>query len=319
MDNELEHQKAALYNLIETWEANNINLAKQLIKKNIQLKEAVNGRYRGFFKLLGRKTIQSLVNIADKLQADKYLYRRQWYPDATNQAILAKIPLIELDLSGLRLKTLPEWVCSLHQLQQLRADHNSFDKLPESLCRLTRLKTLYVNHNKLSKLPLLIGHLRQLEILQFKNNQLSTLPNSLGKLQQLEQLDLQANKLNSLPQSIGGLSKLSKFDLSKNKLTNVPVSFGQLSNLTSLYLHNNRVLKIKRIFGDLSKLRVWYVDRKSFQNIPANLLNLELEELCIVSPSLDFPMNLITGRKNIKIYLHFLLDGHSKNIDLNQL
>ena len=60
---------------------------------------AVAQRYRGLLKLIGRKTIQSLLNLAEKLQTDKQLYRKQWYPDPEEQTILAKIPLKELDIS----------------------------------------------------------------------------------------------------------------------------------------------------------------------------------------------------------------------------
>ena len=319
MENELKQQKDSLFDLIETWELQNINLAKQLIKNNAALKVAVAQRYRGLLKLIGRKTIQSLLNLAEKLQTDKQLYRKQWYPDPEEQTILAKIPLKELDISSLRLSVFPEWLCSLKQLQQLRADHNRFDKLPESFCRLTKLKALYLNHNKLTKLPLLIGQLKQLNILQLKNNQLLNLPNSFGKLKNVVQIDLQSNKIAALPDSIGGLKAVAKLDLSKNKLKSLPPSFGQLLQLNKLYLHNNKLMKMRSFMGQLSQLKIWYIDRKSFQKIPESFLQLNLDELCIVSPSIDFPMTHIKGAKNIKIHLYFLLDGHSKNIDFNQL
>ena len=317
MENELELQKSALFDLIETWELQNINLAKQLIKNNKALQAAVAQRYRGLLKLLGRKTIQSLLNLGEKLQGDKQLYRKQWYPDPDEQKILAKIPLTELDISGLRISVFPEWICSLKQLQRLRADHNRFDKLPESFCRLTNLKALYLNHNKISKLPLLIGNLKTLKIFQLKNNQLLRLPNSFGKLKNLVQIDLQSNKIGALPESIGGLKAVVKLDLSKNKLMNLPPSFGQLLQLQQLYLHNNKLMKMRSFMSQLKQLKIWYIDRKSFQKIPKSYLQLNLEELCIVSPSIDFPMSHIKGTKNIKIHLHFLLDGHSKNIDFD--
>lgn len=319
MENELELQKSALFDLIETWELQNINLAKQLIKNNKALQAAVAQRYRGLLKLLGRKTIQSLLNLGKKLQGDKQLYRKQWYPDPNEQKILAKIPLTELDISGLRISVFPEWLCSLKQLQRLRADHNRFDKLPESFCRLTNLKALYLNHNKISKLPLLIGNLKPLKILQLKNNQLLRLPNSFGKLKNLVQIDLQSNKIEVLPESIGGLKSVVKLDLSKNKLMSLPPSFGQLLQLKQLYLHNNKLMKMRSFMSQLKQLKTWYIDRKSFQKIPKSYLQLNLEELCIVSPSIDFPMSHIKGAKNIKIHLHFLLDGHSKNIDFDNL
>ena len=303
--------------MIETWELQNINLAKQLIKNNKALQAAVAQRYRGLLKLLGRKTIQSLLNLGEKLQGDKQLYRKQWYPDPDEQKILAKIPLTELDISGLRISVFPEWICSLKQLQRLRADHNRFDKLPESFCRLTNLKALYLNHNKISKLPLLIGNLKTLKIFQLKNNQLLRLPNSFGKLKNLVQIDLQSNKIGALPESIGGLKAVVKLDLSKNKLMNLPPSFGQLLQLQQLYLHNNKLMKMRSFMSQLKQLKIWYIDRKSFQKIPKSYLQLNLEELCIVSPSIDFPMSHIKGTKNIKIHLHFLLDGHSKNIDFD--
>ena len=82
----------------------------------------------------------------------------------------------KLDLSDLKLSTLPEAIGQLSQLQEL-----------------------YLSGNQLSTLPEAIGQLSQLQELDLSGNQLSTLPEAIGQLSQLQALDLSGNQLSTLP------------------------------------------------------------------------------------------------------------------------
>src|SRR6516162_10062732 len=104
-----------------------------------------------------------------------------------------------LDLSRLKLSTLPEAIGQLSQLQEL-----------------------YLYFNQLSTLPEAIGRLSKLEKLDFSGNQLSTLPEAIGQLSQLQELYLAGNQLNTLPEALQSLAKLEKLFLHGNPHLGLP-------------------------------------------------------------------------------------------------
>jgi Leucine-rich repeat (LRR) protein len=91
-----------------------------------------------------------------------------------------------LDLSKLKLSTLPEAIGQLSQLQQLYLSGNQLSTLPEAIGQLSQLQVLYLSSNRLRTLPEAIGQLSQLQKLDLSDNQLSTLPEAIGQLSQLQ-------------------------------------------------------------------------------------------------------------------------------------
>ena len=68
----------------------------------------------------------------------------------------------ELNLSNLKLSTLPEAISQLTQLQVLNLSRNQLSTLPEAIGQLTQLRELNLSRNQLSTLPEAIGQLTQL-------------------------------------------------------------------------------------------------------------------------------------------------------------
>ena len=64
----------------------------------------------------------------------------------------------KLELSDLKLSTLPEAIGRLLQLQVLDLVDNQLSTLPEVIGRLSKLQVLYLTRNQLSKLPQVIGY-----------------------------------------------------------------------------------------------------------------------------------------------------------------
>ena len=97
-----------------------------------------------------------------------------------------------LDLSNNKLKELPERLQELRHMQELRASKNKLTEVPKSLCRLTHLKRLDLSRNALSGLPTCIGALKELVSLDLWDNDLSDFPEEMAEMRALRFLDLRA-------------------------------------------------------------------------------------------------------------------------------
>lgn len=118
-----------------------------------------------------------------------------------------------LSLRGQKLRTVPEQLFLLKNLQELDLSRNKLKALPESMGRLTHLQVLNVSSNLLEELPDSIGQLVHLKkLLAFKNN-LGALPKTIGQLESLEVLDLWSNNLSYFPDEMSQLQKLRWMDL----------------------------------------------------------------------------------------------------------
>jgi hypothetical protein len=127
-----------------------------------------------------------------------------------------------LDLSFLRLETLPKCIGKLRMLKTLQVNNNSLKQLPDSICQLTRLQYLILDNNHMTSLPENIGDLSALWVLSVPHNRLLSLPESIGKLAALQELDVTNNELLVLPDSLVNLPSLSDLQMSGNYLQSQP-------------------------------------------------------------------------------------------------
>ncbi|WP_052501607.1 protein kinase domain-containing protein [Thiomicrospira microaerophila] len=99
------------------------------------------------------------------------------------------ISLKELDLSNIKLNTLPKELMELTSLEYLNLYKCNLRSIPPLISNLKKLKSLNLNDNNLVSLPNEIGELSQLQTLMLRGNAgLSSLPQSLFKLTALEKL-----------------------------------------------------------------------------------------------------------------------------------
>ncbi|HEY2913658.1 MAG TPA: COR domain-containing protein [Candidatus Angelobacter sp.] len=178
----------------------------------------------------------------------------------------------ELDLNGLNLTTVPEWLGQLNHLQRLDLSQNRFTNLPKSLGELDQLRMLDLSRNQLTTLPESLGQLNQLQALYLGYNQLTNLPESLGQLSQLYGLNLNNNQLTNLPESLGQLSQLHNLDLSDNQLTALPEWLGHLSHLRNLFLENTRLTALPESLEALPSLTQLFLHGNSGLSIPDEIL-----------------------------------------------
>jgi hypothetical protein len=103
--------------------------------------------------------------------------------------------LLGLDLSNIKLRSLPSGLFSFDSLFELRLNGNMLSRLPPQIAQLKSLVVLDLSDNALVVLPREIGKLVNLQELLLYNNQLTSLPPELGYLYQLENLGIDGNPL----------------------------------------------------------------------------------------------------------------------------
>lgn len=99
-----------------------------------------------------------------------------------------------LDLSSQGLTSIPMYVFSQTDLEQLNVSHNSLTGAIQSqIGQLKNLKVLNASYNQMTGVPAEVGQLQNLQVLDLSYNQLTGLPNELGNLKNLKTLNLSGN------------------------------------------------------------------------------------------------------------------------------
>ncbi len=122
-------------------------------------------------------------------------------------------PVYRLDLSGRKLKTVPEEVRGFKDLNALDLSGNRLRELPDWFGELEHMQELRISRNKLQTIPKTICKMRHLKRLDMSRNQIRGLPKCMGKLSELISLDLWSNDLAEFPDEIEGMKALRFFDL----------------------------------------------------------------------------------------------------------
>lgn len=97
-----------------------------------------------------------------------------------------------LDLSNNRLKALPERLQEFKHMQEFRASRNKLTEVPKSFCRMVHLKRLDLSRNAITGLPPCVGGFKQLVSLDLWDNDLAEFPEEMAEMRALRFLDLRA-------------------------------------------------------------------------------------------------------------------------------
>ncbi len=143
-----------------------------------------------------------------------------------------------LDLSGNRLRDLPDDLHRFSKLKILFASDNQFEHLPEGLGRCVSLTMVGFKHNRIRTISptCLPPNIRWLIL---TDNCIEQLPDNFGERRQLEKLMLAGNRLTELPRSINQLDKLGLLRISANQLQQFPDQLLDLPKLAWLAFAGN--------------------------------------------------------------------------------
>ncbi|KAL6228454.1 hypothetical protein ACLB2K_002404 [Fragaria x ananassa] len=233
--------------------------------------------------------------------------------------------LLHLDLSNNELKVIPDTICGLEKLQDLNLSSNLLESLPDAIGLLQNLKLLNVSGNKLTALPDSICRCRSLVELDVSFNNLSYLPTNIGyELVNLQKLSIQLNKIRSLPTSVCELRSLRSLDAHFNELRGLPLSFGRLTNLQTLNLASNftDLTELPDTFGDLTNLKELDLSNNQLHDLPVtfgrldNLTKLNLDGNPLVFPPPDIVQQGVEAVKlcMAKRWLEILVEEERKSM-----
>ncbi|KAM5550151.1 plant intracellular Ras-group-related LRR protein 9-like [Rosa sericea] len=233
--------------------------------------------------------------------------------------------LLHLDLSNNELQVIPDTISGLEKLQELNLSSNLLESLPDTIGLLQNLKVLNVSGNKLAALPDSICHCRSLVELDVSFNNLTYLPTNIGyELVNLQKLSMQLNKIRSLPTSVCELRSLRSLDAHFNELRGLPQAFGRLANLQSLNLASNftDLTELPDTFGDLTNLKELDLSNNQIHALPDtfgrldNLTKLNLDGNPLVLPPPDIVQQGVDAVKLFmaKRWLEILVEEERKSM-----
>ncbi|CAL6341707.1 unnamed protein product [Bathycoccus prasinos] len=160
-----------------------------------------------------------------------------------------------LDLSECGLRTVPEEVLRLRNLEFLNLGKNKLHALPDSFAKdLPNLKILFCLANEFRKVPDVLGEMEHLFMLSFKQNRVSEIPEQSLPIASLGWLILSDNEIEVLPKSLGKCRKMRKLMLAGNKIKELPTFMSELVNLELLRASDNRIEVFPEFLYRLPKL-----------------------------------------------------------------
>lgn len=189
-----------------------------------------------------------------------------------------------LNLSGLKLQSLPPSIGRLEHLRSLALQGNELADLPESIGQLTQLQYLDLSGNRLTRLPSAVTGFLNLEHLSVARNPLDLFPEDVGKLSMLRKLDLSRTQVNRLPEALAGLFALESLHLSDNPQLGgvIPDFIRNIPALTDLDLSNIQMSSLPGFMADMVGLRRLKVHTNRLVELPGWLMDLtNLETLSI--------------------------------------
>lgn len=177
-------------------------------------------------------------------------------------------------LKDANVKEVPRSLTKLaNNLRSIDLSGNKIRELPEFVGELICLKHFAFDNNLLTSLPKEIGNLSKLETLSLSNNRLACLPDDIGKLYSLRNVNLSMNQLRNFPMAFVGLKNLENLDLSNNKISAIPPGIKEL-HVLELNMNKNQISTISEDVSLCKKLKVIRLEENCLEikAIPKSLL-----------------------------------------------
>jgi Leucine-rich repeat (LRR) protein len=98
--------------------------------------------------------------------------------------------LKKLDLGKNKLNDLPDFMSDFLNLEYLNLEKNKFATFPLALCQLPSVKILILNRNDFTSMPDCLQYMKGLEMLELWDTPLANFPESITLLPNLKQIDI---------------------------------------------------------------------------------------------------------------------------------
>jgi hypothetical protein len=155
-----------------------------------------------------------------------------------------------LDLRHCDLDEFPREIFDLADtLIMLDLSGNRLRALPDDLPRLRALRILFCSSNRFETLPAVMGRCVGLDIVGFKANVLEHVP-AEALPASLRWLILSDNRIASLPETLGDCAPLQKLALAGNQLTALPAGIARCARLELIRLSANRFATLAQALPD---------------------------------------------------------------------
>jgi len=178
----------------------------------------------------------------------RQLYLREAY-NITSLAVLPKLKLTHLDMSGTDLQTIPAEVLQIPTLTTLYLTGNNISALPADFSKLSALTSLNIDRNSLTALPETVPS--KLRWIRLNGNKLETVPAGWGQLNP-ERVYLRNNRFVQIPEVMKNWTALTDLSMSGNPVKEFPAWLTQLPNLKNIDLDDAQIVKLP---DDLSGLK----------------------------------------------------------------
>ncbi|UYP43759.1 hypothetical protein NEF87_000044 [Candidatus Lokiarchaeum ossiferum] len=263
MLNNINSPKLEYFNLVSE---NLTSIEKQFFNQNIYLKTL-------YLECISIENLSEALGDLKELESltiKKGIFLRN-IPDGLCE--LNKLVNLKIEQTGLI--KIPENIGLLHNLKKLSISWNRLKALPPSICKLFNLVELKVDHNNITKLPDEIGAISCLEELFLNNNKLQEIPSSFGNLRKLKIVDFSNNELNNFPEIKCNFQFTTKINLYRNKLTKLHPSIGKMVGLQELNLNSNFIQYLPDSIGDFLKLEKFTINTNKLSQLPDSMKKLK--------------------------------------------
>lgn len=227
------------------------------------LKAAINNKLNQDYPNLPNRTfthpinLEDLLNLRNDLDASCEEVKNLGFACISNISGIEKAENLDyLDLSGNRIRILPDNINNLRSLAEIDLSDNVLESLPAQIWQLRNLRMLVLANNPLNILANDISNNRKLLVLALSGTKIKNLPASIKNLSQLETLSLNNNELSQIPEDIKDIASLRIVDLSSNELTNIPNDIDKLINLERLLLDNNDLESLPNSLKNIAQLKL---------------------------------------------------------------
>lgn len=189
-----------------------------------------------------------------------------------------------LEITGSKLKALPEEIRTLQSLSHLSINKNKKLKtLPNWLSELKNLEIIRFTNCGFTEFPKVLFSLKNLKKISLDGNKILVIPEGIKEFKKLIEFSINKNKLTALPETIGALEQLELLEFEFNNISHFPKTLTQLKKLNTLRFKKNPIAaeNIIKTFIPLTELntkREYRKDNKAHVNYALSLRKMELSE-----------------------------------------